>query len=100
MCAAAVLGGLPWEEIYGVYGWAHLRLYDVDFGGSWGMARYVDAKMQELDKMIWVMGGRPTATVDVEGRHWCDDVVDISSNVGVHAADRLRRDQRLWNMEG
>ncbi|KAB8071568.1 hypothetical protein BDV29DRAFT_197310 [Aspergillus leporis] len=66
----------------------------------WGMARYVDAKMQELDKMIWVMGGRPTATVDVEGRHWCDDVVDISSNVGVHAADRLRRDQRLWNMEG
>ncbi|KAK1148082.1 hypothetical protein N8T08_010717 [Aspergillus melleus] len=77
--------------------WAHLNLYAVDFGGRWGKARLVDIKMPDLDGMIWLTEGRPALEKDSAGeRHWCDDGVDVSMNIGREAAGRLKADSTLW----
>ncbi|KAL4965939.1 transferase family-domain-containing protein [Aspergillus stella-maris] len=74
--------------------WAHLHLYEVDFGGERGKARYVEPYMPELDGLLCLMEGRPHGAA--KGRHWCDYGVDVQLSLEKGALERLKVDERLW----
>ncbi|KAL4775413.1 hypothetical protein BDW60DRAFT_214685 [Aspergillus nidulans var. acristatus] len=83
--------------------WAHLSLYEVDFGGSRGRPRFVEPYMPVLDGLLCLMDGRP-GQKDKEGnRNWCDDGVDVavsdtemSFSFATEAMERSRDDPELW----
>ncbi|KAL3438253.1 hypothetical protein BDV09DRAFT_205654 [Aspergillus tetrazonus] len=76
--------------------WAHLSLYEVDFGGSRGTPRFVEPYMPVLDGLLCLMEGRP-GLKDKEGKmHWCDDGVDVAVSIATKAMERLRDDPELW----
>ncbi|KAL4945487.1 hypothetical protein BDV06DRAFT_209465 [Aspergillus oleicola] len=71
--------------------WAHLHLYEVDFGGAGGRARYVEPYMPELDGLLCLMEGRPEA----RRGHWCDFGIDVQLSLEKGALERLMKDPVL-----
>ncbi|BCS22128.1 transferase family protein [Aspergillus puulaauensis] len=71
--------------------WAHLNLYEVDFGGGRGNPRLVEPYMPVYDGILCLMEGRP------EGKreHWCDDGVDVMVSLATDAVERLKADLHL-----
>ncbi|KAL4737345.1 hypothetical protein BDV11DRAFT_191938 [Aspergillus similis] len=76
--------------------WAHLGLYEIDFGGSRGRPRFVEPCMPVLDGLLCLLEGRPGLKDEEGKRHWCDDGVDVAVSIAAEAMERLRDDPELW----
>ncbi|KAL4817914.1 hypothetical protein BDW67DRAFT_190120 [Aspergillus spinulosporus] len=76
--------------------WAHLGLYEIDFGGLRGRPRFVEPCMPVLDGLLCLMEGRPGLKDEEGKRHWCDDGVDVAVSIATEAIERLRNDPELW----
>ncbi|KAL4907958.1 hypothetical protein BDW74DRAFT_189310, partial [Aspergillus multicolor] len=76
--------------------WAHLGLYEVDFGRL-GRPRFVEPYMPLLDGLLCIMEGRPDSReARGNGKHWCDDGVDVAVSITEEAMEKLKKDPDLW----
>lgn len=71
--------------------WAHLHLYEADFGGGRGKPRFVEPYMPVYDGILCLMEGRPEG----KRQHWYDDGVDVMVSLATDAMERLKADLHL-----
>ena len=91
-----------WQAFLGkrniiVTSWAHQRMYEVDFGTR-VPPRFVSAVLPDLDGIVEIMEAAPTPDktgIEINGKHWCNDGVDVDLHLERSTMDRLLADSLL-----